>query len=115
MTIAADVIAVLLALAFLAAGGAKIAGAPMMRESASHFGIPFNQYRGIGVLEIAGVLGLAIGFANKNLGIAAAICLCLLVIGAAITHLRAGDSLGKAMPAVVLAILCAAYVWLRLA
>ena len=115
MQIAAAVIAVLLAFAFLAAGSAKIAGLPFMREAANHLGVPFTAYRGIGTLEIAGALGLALGFANKGIGVAAAIGLCLLMLGAVGSHLRSGDSLAKAAPALVLALLAAAYIGLRLA
>ena len=115
MQIATGVIAVLLAIAFLAAGGAKIAALPLMRESANHLGIPYTAYRGIGVLEIAGVLGLAVGFANTGIGVAAAIALFLLLIGAIGSHLRSGDPFAKTAPAVVLGVLAAAYIGLRLA
>jgi len=114
MQLAATIIAVLLALAFLVIGGAKIAGVPAMREAADHFGIPFNKFRSIGVLEIAGALGILIGFANKTLGIAAAIGLFLLLIGAVASHIRVRDPFVKLVPALVLGVLAAAYVWLRL-
>ena len=38
-------LSVLLALACLGPAGAKLAGAPALRESAAHFGIPWNRYR----------------------------------------------------------------------
>ncbi|HEV3153177.1 MAG TPA: DoxX family protein [Candidatus Baltobacteraceae bacterium] len=114
MHIAATVIGVLLALAFLVIGGAKIAGVSTMREAASHFGIPYNTYRAIGVLEIAGALGVLIGFVNKALGIAAGIGLFLLLIGAVASHLRVRDPFVKLLPALVLGVLAVAYVWLRI-
>ena len=115
MQIATCVIAVLLAFAFLAAGGAKIAALPLMRESANHLGISYSAYRGIGVLEIAGVLGLAVGYANKDIGVAAGIGLFLLLIGAVGSHFRSEDSFARMTPALVLGVLAAAYIGLRLA
>ncbi len=115
MQIVINVIGALLALAFLIVGGAKIATVPAMRESASHLGLSVNVYRGIGVLELAGALGLLIGLSNKSLGIAAAIGLFLLLIGAIGSHVRARDSVAKLVPALVLGALAAVYIGMRLA
>lgn len=114
ISLAAGVVGAILALAFLAAGGAKLAGAPAMRESATHLGFPFTTYRGIGALEVVGAIGLLAGFANEYIGIAAAIGLALLMIGAVGTHVKAGDSVGKFAPALVLGVFAVTYVFLRL-
>ncbi len=115
MSLAPGVIGVPLALAFVGAGGAKLAGAAVMRESATHLGVPFTTYRALGALELAGALGVAIGFSNASIGIAAASGLGLLMIGAVATHVKAGDSIGTFAPALTLGVLAAVYVSLRLA
>jgi hypothetical protein len=83
----------------------KIAGLPMARAAAEHFGIPWNGYRGIGVLEWAALAGLLIGLGVPALGVAAATGIVLLMIGAMIFHLRAGDPPKVWGPVPVLAIL----------
>jgi len=102
------VLSVLLAVAFLGAGGTKLAGLAMQRGNAEHLNIPYVAYRGIGALEVAGALGLLIGLAVPALGIAAAIGLVLLMIGAAIAHLRNGDGINAVLPSVILFLLAAA-------
>jgi uncharacterized membrane protein YphA (DoxX/SURF4 family) len=105
MSVVAVVLSVILALAFLGAGFAKVSGQQMMMEAADHFGFPRSQYKLIGVAEIAGAAGLLIGIAVTALGVAAAACLTVLMIGAVIVHIRAKDAFGMYVPALVLAIL----------
>ena len=97
-------LAVLLALAVLGAGVAKLAGAPAMRESADHLGFSWPAYQRIGGLEVAGALGVLAGLVLPLLGALAAGCLALLLVLAAATHLRRGDGLLRAAPAAVLAV-----------
>lgn len=67
------------------------------------------QVKAIGALEVAGAVGLVL---PAILGIApvlvplAAIGLALTMAGAVATHLRSGDGLAGAAPAVVLGLLC---------
>ncbi len=115
MWIGALILGALLALAFAGSGGAKLAGVGAMRESAQHLGFSFSAYRIIGVLEALGALGLIIGLWRGQhtamfLGVAAAAGLAILMLGAFATHLRARDSLAAASPALVLALLSAAYI-----
>ena len=99
------VLAVVLAVAVLGAGVAKLAGAPAMRQSADHLGFSWPAYRRIGALEVAGALGVLAGLAVPVLGVLAAACLALLLALATATHLRRGDAPAVAAPAAVLAVL----------
>ena len=82
-----EVLAVVLAVVFGVAGLAKIGGAPVMRKAAQHLGFTVDQYRVIGALELAGALGLVVGLVVPAIGVAAAIGLGLLLIGAGTAHL----------------------------
>jgi hypothetical protein len=99
------VLAVVLAVAVLGAGVAKLAGAPAMRQSADHLGFSWPAYRRIGALELAGALGVLAGLVVPLLGVLAAGCLVLLLALATATHLRRGDGPVTAAPAAVLAVL----------
>jgi hypothetical protein len=112
--IAVIVLSVLLAVAFLGAGGAKLAGAQQMRDAAQHVGFSFRSYQGIGALEAAGGVGLLIGLAWAPLAIAAAAGLTILMIGAVAVHLRAKDSVAQFGPAALLAVLAAVTLVLRI-
>jgi len=84
----------LLAATFAGVGFARIVGVARMRESAQRSGTPFATYRVIGVLEIAGSVGIAAGLwrvaaGDGDVGFAAASCVFLLLVGALATHLRA--------------------------
>jgi hypothetical protein len=59
------------------------------------------QWRAIGVLELAGVAGVLIGLLWAPMGIAAAIGLALLSVGAIAFHLRASDGAKDMAPAVM--------------
>jgi len=65
-------LSLLLALACLGPAAAKLAGAPAIRESAAHFGVPWNRYRLISVPELAAAIGVLAGLQAHALGVAAA-------------------------------------------
>jgi putative oxidoreductase len=91
----------LLAVVFLAAGGAKLYGVPMLVEQFDHIGLGqwFRYFTGL--LEITGGLGLLIPSLS---GIAATLLGCVMV-GATATHLFIIG--GSPIPAIVLLVLCA--------
>jgi hypothetical protein len=91
-------VSVVLALACLLPGAAKLTGQTRMRASASHFGIAWERYRLIGVAELLAAAGVLAGLAWHPLGLAAALCLGLLLLGAVVTHVRAGDSPREMLP-----------------
>jgi hypothetical protein len=111
---ATAVLGVVLAVAFAAAGMAKVVGATAMREASQHLDIAFPLYRGIGVLELAGATGLLIGLRIAPLGVAAGVGLALLMLAAVATHLRARDSARDLAPAMLLGLIAASYVVTRL-
>ena len=102
-------ISLLLAAACLLPAAAKLAGHPKMQQSAAHFGIPWPRYRLIGVAELAAAAGVLIGLWWHPLGVAASAGMALLLIGAVITHRRAGDSAKEAAPALAALALTIAY------
>lgn len=110
MNIATIILALVLALAFVATGIMKVALAAPMKADADRFGMSHGLYRIIGVLEFAGGAGLAIGALATDfwwIGVAAAVGLVALTIGALATHIRTGDPAAKAAGAPVFGLLVA--------
>ena len=104
MSIATIVLSALLAVAFLGSGGLKLAGAKQSLQMRDQLQVGAQLWRVVGALEVAGGLGLAVGFVVPALGIAAAAGLALLMIGGIGAHARAQD-LRNACPAALLAVL----------
>ena len=108
-------ISLLLAAACLLPAAGKLTGQPKMRHSAAHFGIPWPRYRLIGVAELAAAAGILIGLWWNLLGLAAAAGMALLLLGAVVTHRRAGDSVKEAAPALAALAVTVAYFAIALA
>ena len=100
------VLKALLGVAFLAAGGAKLAGAPAMVAVFEKVGAG-QWFRYVtGVLETAGAIGLFLPRFTRS----AAALLALVMIGAIAAHLiKLG---GNPTPPIVLLILSALVIWL---
>ncbi len=101
MRIAATVLQVLLALAFLGAGGSKLYKAEQLIPEFQEFGLPFAAIYIIGGLEIAGAIGLWIRPLRKL----AALGLACLMLGAIGSHIKAAHALGQSVPSAVLLVL----------
>lgn len=86
------VLLVLLVAVFGLLGGAKVAAVSPMPAKAAHLGFTVDQYRGIGALELAGVVGLLIGRVWHPLTFAAGVGLILLLFGAAWSHISHHDA-----------------------
>lgn len=114
MDIAGIVASVLLTLVAAASGVPKIASTARMRDEATHLGIPRTGYVLIGALELAAAIGLLVGLARPLLGIAAAGGLVLMMVGAVLAHLRAGDRTAALAPAVAVGVTAALTLTLRL-
>ncbi|MDT5274969.1 MAG: hypothetical protein QOG95_1901 [Mycobacterium sp.] len=99
--IAKIVVTALLAAIFGFAGLIKIAGVQQSLKIRDHLGVKPVQWRVIGSLELAGVAGVLAGLAWPPIGIAAAIGLTLLILGAIAFHVRASDSVADTAPAVI--------------
>lgn len=97
------------ALIFAALGAAKLLALAPMREAAAESGFSTTAYRGIGLLEVAGAAGVALGPVVPLFGGLAGAGLLLLLGGAVVTHGRNRDAAAKLVPAVVCAVLVAGY------
>lgn len=102
-------LSLLLALACVGPAVAKLAGAPAIRESAAHFGIPWNRYRLIGVPELGAGIGVLAGLQVHALGVAAACGMAVLLAAALTAHRRARDSIAAMAPAVAAFAVTAGY------
>ncbi|HEY2489695.1 MAG TPA: DoxX family protein [Streptosporangiaceae bacterium] len=107
-------VSLLLAAACLLPAAGKLLGRPEMRQSAAHFGIPWNRYQLIGVAELAAAAGVLAGLWWHPLGVAAAAGMVLLLLGAVLTHRRAADSGKEIAPAVVALAITVAYLAIAL-
>jgi uncharacterized membrane protein YphA (DoxX/SURF4 family) len=108
-------VSLLLAAACLFPAVGKLLGHPKMRQSAAHFGIPWNRYQLIGAAELAAAAGILIGLWWHPLGVAAAAGMILLLLGAVSTHRQAADSGKEAAPALVTLAITLAYLAIALA
>jgi uncharacterized membrane protein YphA (DoxX/SURF4 family) len=113
MYITAIVLSVLLAALFAVAGTPKVLAAKTSVEQATHLGYSTSAYRAIGGLELLAVIGLLIGLFFWPLGVAAAVGLALMMIGAAISHIRVGDGPQAYAPGIIIALLAIATVVVR--
>lgn len=95
------VVTVLLAALFAFSSAIKLMSVPKSLAVRDHLGISPPQWRGIGALELAGVIGVLVGLAWAPIGVAAAGGLALLAIGAIVSHIRARDSVIDTAPAVI--------------
>jgi uncharacterized membrane protein YphA (DoxX/SURF4 family) len=102
-------LSLLLAVAYLLPGSAKLLAHPTMRKSAHHFGIPWPSYRLIGLAELAATAGVLIGLRWHPLGVAAAAGMVLLLTGALLAHRRAGDAAKDAAPALLILVITIGY------
>ncbi|WP_123028980.1 DoxX family protein [Mycolicibacterium stellerae] len=108
MNTATVVVTLLLAGLFTFSSSIKLLGVPKSLAIRDHLGVSSMQWRVIGALELAGVAGVLAGLLWPPIGIAAAIGLALLSIGAVAFHLRASDRVAEMVPAVIGVALAAA-------
>ncbi len=95
------IVTLLLAALFTFSASIKLLGVSKSLAIRDHLGVKPMQWRAIGVLELAGVVGVLVGLAWPPIGIAAAIGLALLAIGALGFHLRAADRVVDTAPSVI--------------
>ena len=93
----------------------KLRGTAEMRSAAAHFGITWSRYRAIGLLEAAAAVGVLTGIVWPPVGLAAALGMTALLVGALIFHLRANDKVSELISGVVYLTASAAYlgIWAR--
>lgn len=105
----AVVIAAAVAAIFVTLGAAKILALAPMLALAAKAGFSVRAYRGIGVLEVAGATGVALGPVVPLFGVLAGAGLLALLTGALVIHARNRDQARDMAPAVVCVMLVAAY------
>ena len=116
MFIATAILSVLLALVFARVGVSKVStAADKMVAALGTLGVSTGLVRLIGALEILGAAGLVIGLWIGPLGIAAALGLALLMIGAVIYHVRARDTATNTLSPLILLLFSATVLALRAA
>jgi hypothetical protein len=99
--IAEVIVTALLAALFTFSSLIKLVGVRQSLAIRDHLGVKPMQWRAIGLLELAGVVGVLAGLAWAPIGVAAAIGLALLLLGAIIFHVRARDGAADMAPAVI--------------
>jgi uncharacterized membrane protein YphA (DoxX/SURF4 family) len=104
---------IVLALMFLGAGAVKLVATRRSLHIRDQLRVEARLWSSIGLVEVAACFGLAAGLAVPALGLAASICLLLLMIGAIGAHIRVGDVDGAA-PAALLVALVVALIVLRI-
>jgi len=101
MNAATAVVTVLVALLFAAAAAMKLTAQPRSIATRDRLGVSPATWRALAGLEVAGTVGVLAGLALPALGIAAALGLVALSIGALGAHLvRLHDPVGEAAPAI---------------
>jgi len=101
MDTATVVVTILLAGLFTFAASIKLLGVSQSLAIRDHLGLKPLQWRLIGACELAGVAGVLVGLMWAPIGIAAAIGLALLSIGAIACHLLASDGAKDMAPAAI--------------
>jgi uncharacterized membrane protein YphA (DoxX/SURF4 family) len=97
-----------LAFLFLCTGVAKLLGLPPTQQAFEHLAFPEHFALVVGVLEIAGAIGLLI----PGLKFKAAVGLCGIMIGAVVTHLTY-DPIYMAIRALVVLALLTGIAWIH--
>jgi hypothetical protein len=99
------ILAVVVALACLAAAAADFKVLPQIVETMERLRMPTRAIPALGVVKVAGALGLLIGIWLDALGSYAALCLSLYFLIATVLHLRVRDTLANTAPAALLFVL----------
>lgn len=114
MSVTAIILSIVLAIASLGAGVPKaLLKGEVPEQLHQHMNLSHGLVRFIGLAEVAAAAGLVIGIWWRPLGIAAAIGMAVLLIGATGFHAKAGDyadpkARGGAMAPIILALLAIA-------
>lgn len=115
MYIVTIVMSILLGLAFLFAGLAKVRRQEPVAGTLEGLGVGLSLQRTIGSLEVLGGFGVALGLLVQPLGIAAAVGLALTMVGALVFHAKVRDSIKNSSGAFVLLVLAGAVIALQAA
>lgn len=101
MMTAALIVTILLVALFTFSSTIKLLGVRRSLEIRDHLGVGSAQWRLIGLFELVGVVGVLVGLTWAPIGVAAAVGLALLALGAVVFHVRASDGIADTAPAVI--------------
>jgi DoxX-like family len=113
MSIAIVVLSLILAFVCLGAGAVKLIEIKQFLRIRDRLGLGAQLWRAIGIVEVEVAVGLSVGLAIPWVGIAAAVGLTVVLIGAIVIHASAGET-RNAAPAIVLVVLTVLFTVLRL-
>lgn len=102
MNVIAGILQILLGLAFIGAGGSKIAGVQMQVENFDRWRLPQSFRPVVGTVEIIGAIGMLVGLFVPVIGLLAAVWLSAAMVGALVTHTRIKDKLSNFVPPALL-------------
>ena len=102
MSLASNILSVLLALVCVASAYADLKMMPQIVESMTKLKMPTRIIPALGIAKIAGAAGLMVGFSDNNLRIYAAFCLAVYFVLATWCHVRVRDTAANTIPALVL-------------
>jgi hypothetical protein len=94
MSLAYDIVGIVLALMLLFSASAKLTRNQQLVDGLTAIGVPLGMLPFLAACEIAGAVGLVIGLWWAPLGIAAAVGVVLYFVGAVGAHLRKSDFKG---------------------
>ncbi len=89
------ILSAVLAVLFLATGAGKVLGLAFANRNRDALEVPPTFWRLTGLLEWAGAIGLIVGIWVPPLGVAAAIGLGVLMVGAIVARIRAARLSGE--------------------
>ena len=115
MTIVLIILASLLGVAATFSAIGKLTKKADVMAIMEHVGVKPDMIPVLGLLEIAGAVGMLAGIWNKPLGVAAAAGLALYFAGAIAAHLRKKDAIKDAAPAIGLTVFSIIVVLLEIA
>jgi putative oxidoreductase len=105
MSTLSTILAVVLGVAFLAAGIPKLAGQASVAANFERWGLPPAVRVATGAVEVLAGALLLLGLAVTAVAITGALLVIATMIGALFTHGRAGDPVSTWVPAAVLLVL----------
>lgn len=91
MSVAATVLALLLAVVLVGSAIGKMTRAAPVVENLTRAGVPDGMYPFLAAVEVAGAVGLVAGIWWAPIGVAAAVGVVLYFVGAVSYHLRERD------------------------